>query len=69
MRESSVFLYRVCALNPFTHAVELIRFALYGQFNGAAALYTVATLAVLLALAIYGYNPSRGMMSRKGGAG
>ncbi len=45
MRESSVFLYKVCALNPFTHAVELIRFALYG------------------------YNPSRGMMSRKGGAG
>jgi ABC-2 type transport system permease protein len=69
MRESSVFLYQVCALNPFTHAVELIRFALYGQFNGAAALYAVATLAVLLALAIYGYNPSRGMMSRKGGAG
>ncbi len=69
MRESSVFLYRVCALNPFTYAVELIRFALYGRFNGAAALYTVATLAVLLALAIYGYNPTRGMMSRKGGAG
>ncbi len=39
------------------------------QFNGAAALYAVATLAVLLALALYGYNPSRGMMSRKGGAG
>ncbi len=69
MRESSVFLYQFCALNPFTHAVELIRFALYGQFNGAAALYAVPTLAVLLGLAIYGYNPARGMMSRKGGAG
>ena len=69
MQESSLLLYRICLLNPFTHAVELIRFALYGQFNGAAALYTVATLAVLLALAIYGYNPARGMMSRKGGAG
>jgi ABC-2 type transport system permease protein len=65
MRESSVFLYQVCALNPFTHAVELIRFALYGPFNAAAARYTVATLAVLSALAIYGYNPARGMMSRK----
>ncbi|MCH8926171.1 MAG: ABC transporter permease [Proteobacteria bacterium] len=69
MRESSVFLYQVCALNPFTHAVELIRFALYGQFNAAAAAYTAVTLAVLLGLAIYGYNPARGMMSRKGGAG
>ena len=69
MRESSVLLYQVCALNPFSHAVELIRFALYGQFNAAAAIYTLATLGVLLALAIYGYNPARGMMSRKGGAG
>ncbi len=65
MRESSVFLYQVCALNPFTHAVELIRFALYGQFNAAAAVYTLATLGVLLALAIYGYSPARGMMSRR----
>ncbi len=69
MRESSVLLYQVCALNPFSHAVELIRFALYGQFNAAAAIYTLATLGVLLALAIYGYSPARGMMSRKGGAG
>ncbi|MEE9209309.1 MAG: ABC transporter permease [Kiloniellales bacterium] len=65
MRESSVLLYQVCALNPFSHAVELIRFALYGQFNAAAAVYTLATLGVLLALAIYGYNPARGMMSRR----
>ena len=25
--------YQVARVNPFTHAVELIRFALYGQFN------------------------------------
>ena len=66
MQETSLLLYRICAINPFTHAVELIRFALYGQFNGGAALYVVASLAVLLALAIYGYNPARGMMSRRG---
>ncbi len=69
MQETSLLLYRICALNPFTHAVEWIRFALYGQFNGAAAFYTVATLAVLLGLAVYGYNPARGMMSRKGDGG
>ncbi len=33
VKESSVLLYDVCQLNPFTHAVELIRFALYGQVN------------------------------------
>ncbi len=69
MRETSVVLYQLCAINPFTHAVELIRFALYERFNVEAAVYTLVTLCVLLALAIYGYNPVRGMMSRKGGAG
>ncbi len=67
MQETSLLLYRICAANPFTHAVEAIRFALYGQFNGAAVLFVLVTLAVLLGLAIYGYNPARGMMSRKGG--
>jgi ABC-2 type transport system permease protein len=67
MQETSLLLYRVCAVNPFTHAIEAIRFALYGQFNGAAVLLVLLTLGVLLAPAIYGYNPARGMMSRKGG--
>ena len=67
MQETSLLLYRICAANPFTHAVEAIRFALYGQFNGAAVLFVLTTLAVLLGLAIYGYNPARGMMSREGG--
>ncbi len=67
MQESSLLLYRICAANPFTHAVEAIRFALYGQFNGAAVLLVLLTLGILLALAIYGYSPARGMMSRKGG--
>src|SRR6188472_374709 len=31
--ESSPMLYYVCQFNPFTHAVELIRFALYGKTN------------------------------------
>src|SRR6202048_4783469 len=33
VRESSPLLYWLCELNPFTHAVELVRFALYGQVN------------------------------------
>src|SRR3974390_1186692 len=33
VRESSPFLYYVCQANPFTHSVELIRFALYAQVN------------------------------------
>lgn len=65
MRESSKLLYDICALNPFTHAVELIRFALHLTFNGPALLWVVATTIVLGALAIWGYDPSRGFMQRK----
>src|SRR3954468_5018286 len=33
VKEASPALYYFCLLNPFTHAVELIRFALYGKLN------------------------------------
>jgi ABC-2 type transport system permease protein len=69
VREGSYVVYQIAALNPFTHAVELIRFALYESFNGQAALITVTTTVILLGLAILGYNPARGMMARKTGAG
>ena len=32
--EGSPLLYYVCAFNPFTHAVEWMRFALYGKDAG-----------------------------------
>ncbi len=31
IREGSPYLYEIARFNPFTHAVELIRFALYGE--------------------------------------
>jgi ABC-2 type transport system permease protein len=68
IREASPLLADLALLNPFTHAVEMIRFALYQQLNLDAALITAATTAVLLTLAILGYNPARGMMARKAAA-
>ncbi|CAL1241284.1 ABC transporter permease [Candidatus Methylocalor cossyra] len=68
IQESSELLYTLARYNPFSQAVELIRFALYRQFDPAAGLYTAASLLVFLIAAIIGYNPSRGMMQRKGGA-
>ncbi|MEP3787274.1 MAG: ABC transporter permease [Ascidiaceihabitans sp.] len=59
MAESSEFLYSICALNPFTHAVELIRFALYLDFNGAALIWTLLATAVFTIAALWGYNPAR----------
>ena len=68
LREASPVIARIAELNPFTHAVEMIRFALYSQLHWQATAIVVATTAVLLALAILGYNPARGMMARKGAA-
>jgi ABC-2 type transport system permease protein len=68
IQESSELLYWLAQWNPFSQAVELIRFALYGQFNGFACGYTAGATALFLAAAIIGYNPSKGMMQRKGGA-
>ncbi|UZR29717.1 ABC transporter permease [Methylococcus mesophilus] len=68
IQESSELLHALAQWNPFSQAVELIRFALYGQFNGLACGYTAGATALFLAVAIVGYNPSKGMMQRKGGA-
>ncbi|AAU92413.1 MULTISPECIES: ABC transporter permease [Methylococcus] len=68
IQESSELLYWLAQWNPFSQAVELIRFALYGRFNGVACGYTAGATALFLAAAIVGYNPSKGMMQRKGGA-
>ena len=64
MQESSQLLYRICAVNPFTHAVETVRFALNGQVNGAALGWTCLAAAVFLVLALWGYDPARGLKRR-----
>jgi ABC-2 type transport system permease protein len=61
MAESSELLHDICAWNPFTHAVELIRFALYLDMNGPALGWTLLATAAFGALALWGYDPARGM--------
>lgn len=65
MAESSTLLRDICAVNPFSHAVELIRFALYAQFNPLALGVTVFALALFLLLALWGYDPARGVVRRQ----
>ncbi len=66
LQESSPLLATLARYNPFSQAVELIRFALYGRFEPYAFGYTLITMLVFLALAIWGYNPSKGLMTRRG---
>ncbi|NOQ77035.1 MAG: ABC transporter permease [Methylococcaceae bacterium] len=67
MKESSEWLHHLAFFNPFSQAVELIRFSLYGQFNAFAFGYTLAAFFIFMMIAILGYNPSKGMMMKKGG--
>jgi ABC-2 type transport system permease protein len=66
IQESSPLLAALAEYNPFSQAVELLRFALYGQFNAYACGYTLAALALFLTAAVIGYNPSKGIMQKKG---
>lgn len=65
MKESSILLYEICSLNLFTHAVELVRFALYAEFNAQAFIIVVAATFGFTALAVYGYDPSRGLLGTR----
>ncbi|SIO47175.1 ABC-2 type transport system permease protein [Rhodovulum sp. ES.010] len=66
MAESSDLLRDICAANPFTHAVELIRFSLYGSFNPWALFWVCAGFVVFFLLSLVGYDPARGLMRRRG---
>ncbi|MEM9442764.1 MAG: ABC transporter, partial [Pseudomonadota bacterium] len=69
VRESSVLLWQICSANPFTHAVEMIRFALHGQFDLISTAITLACALAFLGMAIYGYDPGRGFMQARRGVG
>jgi ABC-2 type transport system permease protein len=69
VKESSPLLYYLCEFNPFTHAVELIRFALYLQVNWVSLAAVFGCTAVFMIGAVMAYNPSRGLLARRGDGG
>jgi len=66
MRQASATLYWIAQANPFTHAVELVRFALYLRFDLVAAAAVAGYLVLFMAVAIWGYDPARGVIARRG---
>ena len=68
MREANEFLYWICAVNPFTHAVELIRFSLYAQWHTLSIAVTLGTTTILTLLAVMGFRPERMSKARPGPA-
>jgi ABC-2 type transport system permease protein len=65
IRENSVALYTVCQWNPFTYAVEMIRFALYGQVEWFSLAAVGGSLALFLGAAIWAFDPAWGIQWRR----
>jgi ABC-2 type transport system permease protein len=66
VQEGSPWLATVCAFNPFTHAVELIRFAFWGKVEPVSLAVVAGCTIVFLAAAVFAYDPERGMLMRRG---
>ena len=57
--DANAVLVEVARFNPFSHAVELVRFALYGRIDATALVATVAMTIVAMALAAWRYDSGR----------
>jgi ABC-2 type transport system permease protein len=69
VEENSPLLHDIFAANPFTYAVELIRFMLYVKLDWLSLGVVLGCTAVFLGAAIYAYDPGRGLIARvRGGA-
>lgn len=65
----AAWVYQIARFNPFTHAVEWLRFALYSKDAGISPYIVLGTLALCFGLAAWGYNPQRGFgqLAKRGG--
>ncbi|MFC5698745.1 ABC transporter permease [Pseudomonas sp. GCM10022186] len=66
MREASEWLYWLCALNPFSHAVEMVRFALYERFNGMAIGVCLGLTLLFAVAALLSFNPQHAALRKAG---
>ena len=67
VKEAGITLYWIYSCNPFTHAVELIRYAMYGKFNEVSAAVVFGSFLIFMIAAVYGYDPGRSLVARKAG--
>lgn len=63
MEESGAqWIYMLTRFNPFTHAIEALRFALYGQIEITSLAVVTASTIVFYLIAAVGYDPQRGLI-------
>ncbi len=58
----AMWIYRLCQVNPFTHAVEAMRSALHGEMAAGSLFVVVAATLLFYLVAAAGYDPQRGLL-------
>lgn len=56
------WIYRIAMFNPFTHAVEAMRHALYGEVAMLSLGVVIVSTIVFYLIAAAGYDPQRGLV-------
>ena len=65
----ATWVWQVARFNPFTHAVEWIRFAFYGKDPGISPWIVLSCGLACFLFAVWGYDPQRGFgaLTKRGG--
>ena len=61
----AMWLVHIAQLNPFTYAVELVRFAMQGVFHAQAFAVVLVGACVFFGIALRGYDPQRGWTKQR----
>lgn len=56
------WIYMLTRFNPFTHAIEALRFSLYGQIEPTSLAVVAVCTCVFYVIAAIGYDPQRGLI-------
>lgn len=56
------WIYILARFNPFTHAIEALRFSLYSQIEPTSLAVVIASTIVFFLIAAIGYDPQRGLI-------
>lgn len=65
IQENAPLLAKFVSANPFTYAVELIRFGLYYKFDILSCIYVIGFALLSFVLAVWGYNNGQKCQQRR----
>ena len=64
MREANEWLFWICSVNPFTYAVELVRYALYERLDPLSLGVCLGLTLLFSLLSVLSFNPQHAALRR-----